>query len=779
MAKESPLLVKISDTIIVWSLYLVVFLMPIFFIPFSSDFLDFNKQALLMLATFIALFAWMAKAIFSGGFTISKDKTSMAVGALVVVALLSALFSVNRYGSFWGWPLVTSESFLSIFCFATIFFLVSTHFSEKEISHAFLLVAISSLLAQVFTILQLAGLHIVPVSFAAATAFNTIGSFGSVGLFAVSMLPMFVVLAVLSQKWWKALFIANIIAVFVLTLLINYNFIWYGLLVSSLVLLVCWTIRRDIFDARWMFLPMFFLIVALFFIILSPQLQWLPQNSVEVTLSHKATLNIDMQALRKSPLLGSGPGTFSYDFSKFKDVNFNKNPLWNINFSSGSSHILNALATLGVLGFVAWLLVLALPLWRGAKTLLFERGKQDPIKSSLLLALFSMAAVQCFLSFFYISNMSLMTMLFLAIGGIIALVAKQERVYALKSSSWLMLGTTFLFTALFIFGLGFLMLEGQRYYADAYYYQGVKAATQGQRANGIALMKTAASNNSSLDIYFNQLATTSLALVQERVAKPDASLSAEAQKQMLESLVSDSIGAANIAVSINPNNIENWSTKGYVCQNLVGLNKDAVDCAIDAYDKAIALGPVNPYLYVQEGNVYAAAAVSLPKEQQAPKNDFLNKAIEKYQKAIELKEDYSLAYLQVALATRGKSDAAAEATALENAVRYQGKDASMMLQIGLVYYQDKNWDKAQQQFQAALGVNQNYANALYFSGLTYSQQGKNDTAISQLEKVLQLNPGNQNVEKILANLRAGRPALDGLVTQPPVPETTDSVAPKQ
>jgi len=35
-------------------------------------------------------------------------------------------------------------------------------------------------------------------------------------------------------------------------------------------------------------------------------------------------------------------------------------------------------------------------------------------------------------------------------------------------------------------------------------------------------------------------------------------------------------------------------------------------------------------------------------------------------------------------------------------------------------------------------------------------------AILQFEKVEELNPGNQEVKKILANLRAGKPALEGI-----------------
>ena len=64
---------------------------------------------------------------------------------------------------------------------------------------------------------------------------------------------------------------------------------------------------------------------------------------------------------------------------------------------------------------------------------------------------------------------------------------------------------------------------------------------------------------------------------------------------------------------------------------------------------------------------------------------------------------------------------------------------------------------------------------MYYLGLAYDDQGEKSNALAQFIKLLESNPNNENVKKIIANLRAGRVALDGLAVQPPAP--VEPVAP--
>ena len=93
---------KIISFIIKISVWVIAFLIPLIFLPATAEFLDFNKQAVLILFSFIALFAWMIKALISGKFSLNKNKLHIFASVLFVALLLSAVFSIDRYGSFWG-----------------------------------------------------------------------------------------------------------------------------------------------------------------------------------------------------------------------------------------------------------------------------------------------------------------------------------------------------------------------------------------------------------------------------------------------------------------------------------------------------------------------------------------------------------------------------------------------------------------------------------------------------------------------------------------------------
>lgn len=788
MAKEPSLIIATCSWITRLSLWGLVFLLPLFFLPWTSDALDFNKQALLIALSLVALFAWMLKVLLSGSITVNVshivNKIHMAVGAFFVVVAASTVFSNFRYGSFWGWPMVTYESLLSVICLGMVYFLVANEFGEKEISTSFGLLGASALIASLYGLLQLLGIYAIPFVFAKSSSFNTIGSVGGLGFFAAALLPLCILFAAGAQRWWKILFLANIVVAFFLLVTINYQFLWILTVVGSALVLFFCIFKHDVFDSRWMFLPMFFLVVSLFFIVLSPQLRWLPQKAVEVSLSQSANAMIDLQALKASPILGSGPGTFTYDFLRYKGKDFNNNVLWNINFVQGASKALTLLATLGVLGFLAFLALVGVPLFYAGWFLFFGRSRAGGGASNKVIvttvASFIVLMISALGAFLYDYNIVLEFLAFFSIAALVALLSENfsqgAKTYALKISSLLTLGVTFAFTLIFIFGLGFLMLEGQRYVAELSYLKGQKAFAAGDREKAISSLKSATGNNPGLDLYYNQLAIYSLSNLQSEISKLGSSSVTDADRAQLQTIAADAIGAANNATAVGPKNSENWATRGYVCQNLINLVSDATDCAIKSYDQALVFNPYNPYLYVQEGNVLAVSVANAPPS--AEKSNTLALAKDKFNKAIDLKPDYSLAYFQKALLAKAQDNENDMLAALQNAEKYAAGDTDMTLQVGLFYYQEKIWDRAQLNFQRILLAYPTYADVLYYSGLTYDRQGKQDQAVSTFKKLAASNPDNSTVQKILANLNAGKAALDGLVQNPPpAPSSSSSVPP--
>ena len=367
MAKESSLALKVCDLITKYSIYALVFLVPIFFLPWTTEVLDFNKQTLLVFLVFVSLFALMLKILISGKFEINRSPMHIVAGVLFFVYLLATVFSAYKYGSFWGMPQQMSESMLTVICLLLFYFLVSNIFSRKDILISAIVLSFSATLVELIGILQLFGLFIMPFDFTKSAAFNTIGSVGSLGIFTAILFPLAIVLLMSIKKWWRVFFALEIILSALVLFLVGYPLVWWVVIIGSALTLTLGIMKRDLFDGRWMALPMFFLAVALFFVLLGPQwgarANWMPQKPNEILLSQKAGLGIAIQTIKEKPLFGSGLGTFAFDFSKFKNPDFSGSSFWNITFNKSSSKVLNGLATTGTLGFLAMLAFMAFPIF--------------------------------------------------------------------------------------------------------------------------------------------------------------------------------------------------------------------------------------------------------------------------------------------------------------------------------------------------------------------------------------------------------------------------------
>jgi len=91
----------------------------------------------------------------------------------------------------------------------------------------------------------------------------------------------------------------------------------------------------------------------------------------------------------------------------------------------------------------------------------------------------------------------------------------------------------------------------------------------------------------------------------------------------------------------------------------------------------------------------------------------------------------------------------------------------LAFQLGLIYFQRQDYKKARAELERAILLNPDYANALYFLGLTYDELGEKELAIKVFEKVLIANPNHSLVITILNNLRAGEKALKGIIEEEP------------
>jgi len=302
--------------------------------------------------------------------------------------------------------------------------------------------------------------------------------------------------------------------------------------------------------------------------------------------------------------------------------------------------------------------------------------------------------------------------------------------------------------------------------AEIKYLQGLRDWQAGQTEEAILRLKEAINLNPSLDVYWRDISQLYLVRLNESLQRTD--LKAEEMASQSQILMTGAINSTSQATRLNEVNVANWNVRGFIYRNMMGIVGGSGDWALNSYQKAGELEPANPYIFTEIGRIY----ISKFDLGEGEKQENLRLALENFERSLSLKNDYAPAHFQIAMiyVREGKIKEAEDK--LEATKQVAPLDTGLAFQLGVIYYNDNQFDLAEGEFERAIQLDENYSNARYFLGLVYDRQGNKKDAISQFEGIEKLNPENEEVKKILANLRAGKPALEGIQpSQPPIEET--------
>lgn len=410
---ESDIYSKISKIF----LFLSVFLIPLFFLPIATtNFLEIGKQILLEILIFTCLFLFLLKKLVFKRFDFKWNFFHLAVIIFIIILGLSTIFSIWPYGSFWGISLNINSSFLSFLLFSLFYFLAVNIFVEKkEIWKAGLLFIISAFLTVIISIFYLFGKFIFPFNFLARNNFNPVGSLTSLGILIAVLFPLLVAFSSFEKKKPIKILLGIIGVVFLFYLfLINARVSWMVLMVGTVFAFSLEMMSPRENKVFGLAIPTFLLVLSLFFVVFRFTLPYFPRIPLEVNITQKVGLAIAKESLKEKPLLGSGPATFFYSFSRFKPDFLNQSVFWNIRLNRGASEFLDRLTTTGILGFLSFLFLIAIFIKIALPNLSFSPSLSWPIFSSFI------ALITGFL--FYPANFVLMFLFWLLISIFLSLL---------------------------------------------------------------------------------------------------------------------------------------------------------------------------------------------------------------------------------------------------------------------------------------------------------------------------------------------------------------------
>ena len=757
---------KFLTGIIKTSIYGLVFLLPLFFTPFSFEAYEFNKQYLLFFLVSIAALCWLAKMIiFDKEFRFKRTILDIPILIFMLIGILSAVFSIDTISSVLGYYGKFFDGLIGFLSLGILYFLITNNvISEPETTSAnkkktkafssFITLSslINTLFLSVFFVIitayfSLFGIwQIISNKLSAINSafvlpdvmlsqtFNTVsGSIQGLAMFLSIILVLLVGLITTKTENTKKrnlLTAILLLAIITLLIIINSAFAWIVLLVSLSVFLI-FSLWKRIFkeNVNKLLIPIFLIIIAALFLFTQIPSQFINSNlPQEQTLNQKTSLQIGIGTLSdnfKNAAIGSGIGTFHYDFSKFKPQEFNQTNLWQIRFDRSGSHILEILATMGILGLLNYVFFVVLFL---IMSLLFIQTKTKANESKKLLNNPSLALLLCFFAlllsqFIYYQNTCLAFLFWLILGLSVVSWQKpiKEKKYSFNDFPEISLILSVILIVLFLLIFGMYFFSYKFYLADYYF-------DKSSSSQEIENLKKAERYNSYRAQYKIVLARAYL-----KNAGKELSEGAE-MKNILSKYVQPSINISKEATKIAPNKVIAWETKGMVYRDIQGVATGAVEWGIEAFDRAIELEPLNPVLWTEQGKLLLTNP------------DTEKRAIENFVKAQELKFDYSDAGIQEAIFYEKNNEPNRAIEKLEQLSNQMPDDVEVVFQLGRLYYNNERTNNAIFQFNKAIKLFPNHSNSRYSLAMAYEKQGKIDLAIQELKNVLLLNPNNQSIK---------------------------------
>ncbi len=598
---------KSIDHITVWVMVGSFFLLPLFFLPFTADFYDFNKWVLLLGSALVILLLWALRTVLTGSIVLTLSSNIVGFALLTVSSLATLLIvSTNKIDG------LTNSLGLATFSALTLLSLFGSHVytpaTRKYLRWGlFASVNIIGLLA----LYQFVGLGetIAPTSFLSSTRWTPTGS----NLTAIVIFCM--TLPLLIGELLESIQDKNETKITIFSLS---------------TLLVTGSLGITIYQILPSFLS-----------------SYLPINS------GWAIVLESMKNIRNA-FLGVGPENFLNAFASGRPVQLNLSPVWNIRFLSNSTLVLHILTTLGLAGFFA-LLVVAKSLLSLTSTLLKTDKKSLPL---LRYASYLKALSLLFVLLSLFLGPPGITV-FIVIFVIVLSVEKDAHIYRFHLPSELSWISYTVMTSALILVVGGFYLLGRLYIGEMTFFESLKSyqvndgkTTYEKQIKALQILPS----STRMHIAFSQTnfalaSSIARSAIETQKGKPAGTIS-DQDRNTITALIQQAIRESRIALNLAPQSILVWENIASLYESLIGISEGSETFAIAGYSQAIALDPTNINLRMRLGGLYIWT-------------NAYDLALQQFTIMVNLKPDFANAYYNLANIYKLKGDTAMAIAALE------------------------------------------------------------------------------------------------------------------
>ncbi len=347
---------------------------------------------------------------------------------------------------------------------------------------------------------------------------------------------------------------------------------------------------------------------------------------------------------KRYPVFGSGVETFAYSYYQDRPMAHNLVSEWDFLYNKAHNEFLNFLATTGIVGLGAYLILLG---WFGIQSTIqvIKPSSHKAIKEStnnqqlITIGLLSGVIALSVSNFFGFSTVMVAILMFLYFAILELLKENESTAYSLlptasKEIPYFLLSTILLPTAYLLFVIANI------WQADKLYATGSSLADQSALVESAQTLEKAISKMPSEALYYEKLSGVYAQIVLA-LTENQATLSSQ--------LTTQAISTSDISIIKNPVHLNFYKSRARMFIILAAKDPQYLTPALETLQTAEKLAPTDPKIVYNQGLIL----VEMGQTEQG---------IQTIQKALEMKPNYASARSKLAeiLTSQGKIDAAIE-----------------------------------------------------------------------------------------------------------------------
>jgi tetratricopeptide (TPR) repeat protein len=786
---------SIFDLVISVSFMAIFFGVPIFFTGLTFQGIAFEKQLYFYFWLLLGVIAWVSKGVLSGEMKIRRTPLDIPIALFLIFNIVSAVFSVDRWHSFWGFFGDPSRGVVSLTALILAYYLILSHFNMKRFQQMFHAFIASGFIVVFWSFLVILKIRFLPDALERMAPLSLIGTVSTLTTFLSILLPLF--MTALFMLWREDLEIKKsrrtIITVIyglgifmtLFLLLALYSYVSWPVVLIGLSFFMVYILAQIVRpNERLTWMPMVTFVVMLAFLMIGSNKLSRAVLPVEVAPNSNLSMQIAKESLKENFLLGVGPANYGYAFSMYRPAEYNQNELYTLRFYQGNGMFFESLVTLGALGTVLlavlWLSFMSL----GIYLLSMEKSKNKIYSLGLWTTaiMFLIAGGVASLNGALVLIATLLGILSL---GILFMESGSEEKYlhlSLKAAPKYALALAFIFMVVSA-GVAFLFVfMGKVLVADLKAGQAIRMAAVTPSTDVINLLAQASQTYPQEGRYPTRLGQEFMALANLEAGKDQSERNTDA----IANYVRSAVAAAERGRQLMPNDVLASESMGLIYENAALYASDAMPKAEELYKRSQELEPENPLYDIKIGQVKRAMADT--KEEGAERTALYQEAKTAFEASIAKKSNLAVAHYQLALVeSRLKMyDEALKST--ENAMRLDKQNVNYRYNLGVLYQirdGEGDLDKAEKAFKDILTDNDKLVDVRLSLGLLYEKKGQRDQALEAYRKLLEVLPsegeGNvkqtrEQIQKLINNVQSGA----GNINQPApaAPEPEPVIAPQ-